>query len=51
MTLAGFLLGKVYPKSIDYLHFIIIALILVTLLPVASSWLKERRKAKLAETK
>lgn len=39
----GYFLGSTYPWVQDYLGYIVIFLIIVTLIPVASTWRKERR--------
>lgn len=39
----GYFLGSTYPWVQDYLGWIVLFLIIVTLIPVASTWRKERR--------
>lgn len=42
-TLAGFSLVKIFPDITKYLHYIIIGLIIITLIPVIKTYLKERK--------
>lgn len=43
VTLAGYFLGNVFPATEKYLHWIIIAIILVSFLPLVIEWLAYRR--------
>lgn len=46
MLLAGFFLGTIFPSAKDNLEYIIIGIIVVTWIPVISTYLKERAKIK-----
>ncbi len=43
LTLAGYFLGRAFPQIESYLNYIIIAIIALSLVPIAVEWLKERR--------
>ncbi len=43
LTLSGFFLGRKYPGLKDYLHYIVIALIVVTSLPLIIAFLKRSK--------
>jgi membrane-associated protein len=46
MVLSGYFLGKYIPGIDDYLHYIVIFLIVITAIPILSTVLKERRRLK-----
>jgi membrane-associated protein len=48
LVLGGYFLGIVFPKSRDYLEYIIIGIVIITWIPVISTYLKERKKQKKA---
>lgn len=43
MTLIGFFLGKFVPGASTYLHFIVVAIIIVSFIPIFIEWLKSKR--------
>lgn len=47
----GYFLGSTYPFVEDYLGYIVIFLIVITLIPVASTWRKERKLYRNKEDK
>ena len=49
-VVAGFLLGKSFPGIKDYLELVVVALIIVTAIPVVHTYQKEKKK-KALETK
>lgn len=42
----GYLLGQIFPKSKDYLEYIIVGIVIVTWIPVVITYVKERNKVK-----
>lgn len=46
MVLAGYYLVKLIPGVKDYLHYVILGIIIVSVLPVLHEWWKHRRAAK-----
>ncbi len=46
MTLAGYFLGQAFPKIKDYLHYVLAGIILLSLVPIGTTYLKERRLAR-----
>lgn len=44
LTLSGYFLGKEFPWIKNYLEYIVIGLIIVTLIPVLNTYLKERKR-------
>lgn len=44
MIMAGNLLGKAFPDLPDYLEIIVVAMILISAVPVAITWFRARRK-------
>ncbi len=43
-TLAGYFLGMAFPNIKDYLEYIVLGLIIVTIIPVIRTYLRERKK-------
>ncbi|MBX4209342.1 VTT domain-containing protein [Candidatus Parcubacteria bacterium] len=43
LTSLGYFLGKAFPGIEDYLHVVIIAIIVVSLIPIAVEWIKAKR--------
>lgn len=43
MTLLGFFLGKLVPGASSYVHWIALAIIIISFIPVLIEWLKSRR--------
>ena len=43
MTLPGYFLGKTFPEIKQYLEFIIVGIIAVSIIPIITTWLKERK--------
>ena len=48
VVLAGYYLGRTFPKVKDYLEFIVLGMVLITAIPVILTFLKERRRAQAA---
>ena len=48
VVLAGYYLGRTFPKVKDYLEFIVLGMVLITAIPVVLTFLKERRRAQAA---
>ncbi len=48
LTLAGYFLGRAFPATERYLNLIVVAIILLSFIPVAVEWLRERRKSRAA---
>lgn len=46
VTLLGYYLGIRFPQIHDYLHYLIVLIILGSLIPIAFEWWRERRKRK-----
>jgi membrane-associated protein len=46
MTLSGYFLGKIFPSLQENLEYIVITIILVSMIPVVLTYLKERRRSK-----
>jgi len=46
LTLGGYYLGHLFPTIINYLEYIVIALIIVTLIPVIKAYRKEKLRKK-----
>jgi membrane-associated protein len=46
MVLSGYFLGRYVPGTKDYLHYIIIFLIVITAIPILRTFLKERKRLK-----
>lgn len=44
MVLSGYFLGIYVPKTADYLEYIVIALVVLTALPILQTWLKSKIK-------
>lgn len=44
-TLAGYFLGKTVPGIEGYIHYIVIGIILLSIVPIAIEWVKSRRGA------
>ena len=44
ITLLGFFLGKSFPQIKDYLSYFVIAIIVVSLIPVIFEWLRQRKQ-------
>lgn len=42
MILSGYLLGKAFPQTIEYIEYIVIGLIIVTAIPVVRTWMAHR---------
>lgn len=49
LVLGGYFLGILVPNSKDYLEHIIIGIVIITWIPVISTYLKERKKQKSAD--
>lgn len=49
MILAGYFLGREFPQIKNYLEYIIIGIILASLIPVVSTFFKERRRSRELE--
>lgn len=45
MVMAGNLLGKAFPSLPDYLEIIVVAMILISAVPVVFTWIRARRRA------
>ena len=45
MVLGGYLLGAVVPGIITYLHYVIIAVVILSILPAVIEWYRSRRKS------
>lgn len=43
MTLTGFFLGKAFPGIVSYIHYVVGAIILLSLVPIALEWAKARK--------
>jgi len=43
-TLAGYFLGKVFPEIRHYLEYIVVGLIIITIIPVIRTYLRERKR-------
>lgn len=43
MVMAGYLLGNAFPKLIEYLEYIVFAMILITTIPLIASFVKSKR--------
>lgn len=46
MTLAGYFLGKLFPALQDNLEYIVITIILISMIPLAWTYLKEKRRTR-----
>ena len=46
MTLSGYFLGKIFPSLQENLEYIVITIILVSMIPVVLTYLKERKRSK-----
>ncbi|MDX2000823.1 MAG: DedA family protein [Chitinophagales bacterium] len=46
MVLSGFFLGQIFPGIIHYLEYIVIALVVITIIPVIRTYLRERKRLK-----
>ena len=46
LTLSSYFLGQIYPGLQDYLGYIVITLIVITLIPIVKTYLKERQHHK-----
>ncbi len=44
ITLLGYFLGRVFPQIKDYVQYFIFAIVIVSLLPITSEWLRRRLK-------
>jgi membrane-associated protein len=44
LTLSGYFLGRVFPQIQHYLNYVIVFIIVISFIPIAVEWLKERRK-------
>ncbi len=44
LTLAGYFLGRIFPSLEQYLTFIILGIVFVSMLPIVFEWLKNRSK-------
>lgn len=42
----GYFLGRTFPQIADYLHWVIIVIVIVSILPAVYHFIKERRKSK-----
>jgi membrane-associated protein len=49
LVYGGYLLGRVFPTSRDYLEYIILGIVVITWIPVVLTYLKERKRSKSAE--
>jgi membrane-associated protein len=49
LVYGGYLLGRVFPTSRDYLEYIILGIVVITWIPVVLNYLKERKRSKSAE--
>jgi membrane-associated protein len=45
MTLAGYFLGKSFPAIKDYIHVVIVVIILLSIIPIITTFLSERRRS------
>lgn len=48
MTLAGYFLGQLFPQIKDYIHYILVGIILASVVPIITTFVRERRNAKKA---
>jgi membrane-associated protein len=48
LTLAGFLLGKVVPGINNYIHAIVVGIVIVSVLPIVLKWMKSRQSRTVA---
>ncbi len=46
LVYGGYLLGRIFPSSKDYLEQIIIGIVIITWIPVVVTYIKERKRAK-----
>lgn len=46
LVYGGYLLGRIFPTSKDYLEQIIIGIVIITWIPVVITYIKERKRAK-----
>jgi membrane-associated protein len=46
LVYGGYLLGTIFPKSKDYLEYIILGIVIVTWIPVVITYIKERNRVK-----
>ena len=46
MTLLGYFIGRIVPNAKDYLEYIILAIVVITWIPVVSTYLKEQKLKK-----
>jgi hypothetical protein len=44
MTWAGFLLGRTIPNIAEYVHLVVIVVVVLSVIPIAVEILKERRQ-------
>ncbi len=44
ITLLGYFLGQIFPQITNYLHFVVIGIVVVSLIPFLTEWLRRRLK-------
>jgi membrane-associated protein len=44
MTWAGYLLGRAIPNIAEYIHIVVVVVIVLSVIPIAVEILKERRR-------
>lgn len=44
VTLVGYFLGRRFPLIVDYLHYLVVVIVLVSVVPIAVEWWRKRRQ-------
>jgi membrane-associated protein len=47
MTLLGYFLGRAFPQIKDYLHYFLVGIVVVSILPGLIGWIRERKRKQL----
>lgn len=49
LVMGGYIVGRVFPSSKDYLEYIILGIVVLTWIPVITTYIKERKRVKKEE--